>query len=123
MVKLKANQPIEVNLNLHGQTINDSSITLASYIGTLAREHVSITLESWKKVDEQKRDMMWSSLLQYFKLLDSNKDYLFKQMRGRWRQYKSHIKKMLIEVSQRPRKKTCVQVVEAQKYNKCRRVE
>ncbi|KAL5821044.1 hypothetical protein ACOSQ3_022926 [Xanthoceras sorbifolium] len=37
MVKLKVNQPVEVDFNLHGQTIYGSSITLASYIGILAR--------------------------------------------------------------------------------------
>ncbi|KAL5862370.1 hypothetical protein ACOSQ4_003666 [Xanthoceras sorbifolium] len=63
MVKLKFNQPVEVDFNLHGQTIDGSSITLASYIGILAREYIPITLESWKKVDEQKKDMIWSSLL------------------------------------------------------------
>ncbi|KAL5733871.1 hypothetical protein ACOSP7_031732 [Xanthoceras sorbifolium] len=66
MVKLKFNQPVEVDFNLHGQTIDGSSITLASYIGILAREHIPITLESWKKVDEQKKDMIWSSLLVRF---------------------------------------------------------
>ncbi|KAL5789579.1 hypothetical protein ACOSQ2_004467 [Xanthoceras sorbifolium] len=64
MVKLKFNQPVEVDFNLHGQTIDGSSITLASYIGILAKEHIPITLESWKKVDEQKKDMIWSSLLE-----------------------------------------------------------
>ncbi|KAL5820491.1 hypothetical protein ACOSQ3_022373 [Xanthoceras sorbifolium] len=64
MVKLKVNQPVEVDFNLHGQTIDGSSITLASYVGILVREHVSITLESWKKVDEQKKDMIWSSRLE-----------------------------------------------------------
>ncbi|KAL5834198.1 hypothetical protein ACOSQ4_013695 [Xanthoceras sorbifolium] len=63
MVKLKFNQPVEVDFNLHGQTIDGFSITLTSYIGILAREHIPITLESWKKVDEQKKDMIWSSLL------------------------------------------------------------
>ncbi|KAL5759200.1 hypothetical protein ACOSQ2_018038 [Xanthoceras sorbifolium] len=105
MVKLKFNQPVKVDFNLHGQTIDGSSITLASYIGILAREHTPITLESWKKVDEQNKDMIWSSLLQYFKLLDSSKDYIFKKMGGRWRQYKSRITKKLIEASQGPGKK------------------
>ncbi|KAL5808641.1 hypothetical protein ACOSQ3_029332 [Xanthoceras sorbifolium] len=96
MVTLKVNQPVEVDFNLHGQTIDGSSITLASYIGIFAREHVPITLESWKKVDEQKKDMIWSSLL----LLHSSKDYIFKKIGGRWRQYKSRITKKLIEASQ-----------------------
>ncbi|KAL5739918.1 hypothetical protein ACOSQ2_029098 [Xanthoceras sorbifolium] len=94
MVTLKVNQPVEVDFNLHGQTIDGSSITLASYIGIFAREHVLITLESWKKVDEQKKDMIWSSLL----LLHSSKDYIFKKIGGRWRQYKSRITKKLIEL-------------------------
>ncbi|KAL5766293.1 hypothetical protein ACOSP7_016910 [Xanthoceras sorbifolium] len=63
---LKVNQPVKVDFNLHGQTIDSSSITLALHIGILAREHVPITLESWKKVDEQKKDMIWSSLLVRF---------------------------------------------------------
>ncbi|KAL5757796.1 hypothetical protein ACOSP7_020407 [Xanthoceras sorbifolium] len=121
MVKLKVNQPVEVDFNLHGQTIDGSSITLASYIEILVKEHVPITLESWKKVNEQKKDTMWSSLLirfllffniltkisflQYFKLLDSSNDYIFKQMGRRWRQYKSHITKKLIKASQGPGEK------------------
>ncbi|KAL5832669.1 hypothetical protein ACOSQ3_016343 [Xanthoceras sorbifolium] len=60
---LKINQPVEVDFNLHGQTIDGSSITLASYIGIFTREHVPITPESWKKVDKQKKDMMWPSFL------------------------------------------------------------
>ncbi|KAL5752654.1 hypothetical protein ACOSQ2_023161 [Xanthoceras sorbifolium] len=45
MIKLKVNKPVEVDFNLHGQTIDGSSITLASYIGIL-------------------KDMIWSSLLE-----------------------------------------------------------
>ncbi|KAL5854582.1 hypothetical protein ACOSQ4_004384 [Xanthoceras sorbifolium] len=111
MVKLKVNQPVEVDFNLHGQTIDGSSITLASYIGILVREHVPITLESWKKVDEQKKYMIWSSLLQYFKLLDSSKDYIFKKMGSQWRQYKSRITKKLIEASQGPGKKRALKLL------------
>ncbi|KAL5826000.1 hypothetical protein ACOSQ3_017836 [Xanthoceras sorbifolium] len=111
MVKLKVNQPVEVDFNLHGQTIDGSSITLASYIGILTREHVPITLESWKKVNEQKKYMIWSSLLQHLKLLDSSKDYIFKKMGGRWRQYKSRITKKLIEASQGPGKKRALKLL------------
>ncbi|KAL5856982.1 hypothetical protein ACOSQ3_004440 [Xanthoceras sorbifolium] len=111
MVKLKVNQPVEVDFSLHGQTIDGSSITLASYIGILVREHVPITLESWKKVDEQKRYMIWSSLLQYLKLLDSSKDYILKKMGSQWRQYKSRITKKLIEASQGPGKKRALKLL------------
>ncbi|KAL5742079.1 hypothetical protein ACOSP7_028811 [Xanthoceras sorbifolium] len=101
MVTLKINQPVEVDFNLHGQTIDGSSITLTSYIGIFAREHVPITLESWKKVDKQKKDMILSSLL----LLHSSKDYILKKIGGQWRQFKSRITKKLIEASQGPGKK------------------
>ncbi|KAL5852725.1 hypothetical protein ACOSQ3_007843 [Xanthoceras sorbifolium] len=95
MVKLKVNQPVEVDFNLHGQTIYGSSITLASYIEILAREHVPITLESWKKANEQKKDMIWSSLL----------------VRGQWRQYKSRITKKFIKASQGPGKKHALKLL------------
>ncbi|KAK1552841.1 hypothetical protein Q3G72_024259 [Acer saccharum] len=63
MAKLKGKEPVDVDLNMHGQAVDGSSITLSSYIGTLAREHVPVTLESWKQLDNQKKDIMWSSLL------------------------------------------------------------
>ncbi|TXG60323.1 hypothetical protein EZV62_014897 [Acer yangbiense] len=63
MAKLKGKEPIDVDLNMHGQAVDGSSITLSSYIGTFAREHVPVTLESWKQLDDQKKDIMWSSLL------------------------------------------------------------
>ncbi|KAK1568692.1 hypothetical protein Q3G72_027604 [Acer saccharum] len=63
MAKLKGKEPVEVDLNVHSQIVDGSSITLSSYIGTVAREHVPVTLQSWKQLDDQTKDMLWSSLL------------------------------------------------------------
>ncbi|KAL5793669.1 hypothetical protein ACOSP7_002263 [Xanthoceras sorbifolium] len=41
----------------------------------------------------------------YYGLLHSSKNYIFKKMGGRWRQYRSRITKKLIEASQGPGKK------------------
>ncbi|KAL5787348.1 hypothetical protein ACOSP7_004297 [Xanthoceras sorbifolium] len=111
MVKLKVNQPVEVDFNLHGQTIDGSSITLASYIGILVREHVPITLESWKKVDEQKKYMIWSSLLTKFGLDDIGKDYVLSSMCNCWRQYKSKITKKVRSVPPGPGATRAIQIL------------
>ena len=63
MAKLKGKEPVEVDLNVHGQIVDGSLITLSSYIKTVAREHVPVTLQSWKQLDDQMKDMLWSSLL------------------------------------------------------------
>lgn len=63
MANLKGKEPIEVDLNVHGQTIDVTSITLSSYIGTVVREHVPVTLSSWKEVDDQTKEMLWSAIL------------------------------------------------------------
>ena len=63
MALLKGKKTIEVDFNVLGQIVDGSSISLASYIGTIAREHVLITLKSWNQLEDSKKDMLWSSLL------------------------------------------------------------
>ena len=35
---------------------------LSSYIGSLVREHVPVTIEDWRKIGEERRTVLWKSV-------------------------------------------------------------
>ena len=50
---------MNVLFNEIGQVVGDNSIKLSSYIGSLVKKMVHITLNSWHKVDEDLRKRLW----------------------------------------------------------------
>ena len=52
------NEKAEIEFNDRGQPIGSNSKHLSSYLGTLAREMVTLTISEWKKVDTNlKKDL------------------------------------------------------------------
>ena len=56
------NTRIYVDFNLLGEPYGDGSMKLFSYLGLLVREHVPVTLESWKKLIEEVKTVLWKSI-------------------------------------------------------------
>lgn len=50
---------MDVLFNEIRQAVGDNSIKLSSYIGSLVKQMVPITLNSWHKVDEDLRKRLW----------------------------------------------------------------
>ncbi|KAM1589061.1 hypothetical protein ACFX14_028010 [Malus domestica] len=55
-------QRIEIEWNENGQFIGDGSIDLSSYMGSLVREVVPITFDTWKDVPKKTRDILWQAI-------------------------------------------------------------
>lgn len=50
---------MDVLFNEIRQAVGDNSIKLSSYISSLVKQMVPITLNSWHKVDEDLRKILW----------------------------------------------------------------
>ena len=58
----KPNEKPEVEFNDRGQPIGLNSKHLSSYLGTIAREMVPVTIPEWKKVDKELRKDIWACI-------------------------------------------------------------
>lgn len=56
---------IEVLFTEIGEHAGSGSVTLSSFLGPLVREHVPVTLDDWRKLDEQTKAIMWEEIQVY----------------------------------------------------------
>lgn len=82
---------MDVLFNEIGQAVDDNSIKLSSYIGSLVKQMVPITLNSWHEVDEDLRKRLWICVQQQFIIDDCYRDYILMMMGKIWRTYKSEL--------------------------------
>lgn len=52
----------KVDMTDMGEFCGPGSVTLASYVGALVREHVPVTIVDWRKVSEEIRTVLWKSV-------------------------------------------------------------
>lgn len=45
-----------------GEFCGPGSVKLSSYVGSLVREHVPVTIEDWRKVSQEIRTVLWKSV-------------------------------------------------------------
>ncbi|KAG7556924.1 hypothetical protein ISN44_As11g029270 [Arabidopsis suecica] len=83
---------VEVEFNALGEHVGKGSVTLSSFLGPLAREHVPVLLDDWRQLDQRTKDVMWEEIQGRFNLKeDWQKEAVFKQMGGLWRAAKSKL--------------------------------
>lgn len=58
----------KVDYNLMGDPYGPGSVKLSSYVGTLVREHVPVTIENWKHVGQDIKTVLWKSVQVTFPL-------------------------------------------------------
>ncbi|XP_020871070.1 uncharacterized protein LOC110225627 [Arabidopsis lyrata subsp. lyrata] len=81
-----------VDYTLMGDPYGPGSVKLSSYVGPLVREHVPITIDTWKNVSEEIKTVLWKSIQARFELDEEfQKVAVLKQMGNLWRSYKSRI--------------------------------
>ncbi|XP_020879037.1 zinc finger CCCH domain-containing protein 13-like [Arabidopsis lyrata subsp. lyrata] len=81
---------LEVDFSCLGEHSGAGSTTLSSFLGVLVKEHVSVLLNDWRKLDQQTKDIMWEEIQGRFKVQEEWQKYsLFKQMNCIWRSAKS----------------------------------
>jgi len=56
------NTRIKVDFTELGEPCGLGSVKLSSYIGSLAREHVPIIIEDWRKIGEERKTVLWKSV-------------------------------------------------------------
>jgi len=56
------NTRIKVDFTKLGEPCGLGSVKLSSYIGSLAREHVPIIIEDWRKIGEERKTVLWKSV-------------------------------------------------------------
>ncbi|XP_056862991.1 uncharacterized protein LOC130510571 [Raphanus sativus] len=86
------NTRVHVDFNSLGEPYGEGSVKLSSYLGPLVREHVPVTLESWKKLTDEVKTMLWKSVQARFEIDDDyQRDALLKHMGALWRSSKSRL--------------------------------
>lgn len=86
---------MDVLFNEIGQAVGDNSIKLSSYIGSLVKQMVPITLNSWHEADEDLRKRLWICVQQQFIIDDCYRDYILMMMGKIWRTYKSELSRKI----------------------------
>lgn len=56
------NSRVHVDFTFMGEPYGPGSVKLSSYLGPLVREHIPVTLESWKKLTEDVKTVLWKSV-------------------------------------------------------------
>lgn len=66
---------VEVEFNALGEHVGKGSVTLSSFLGPLAREHVPVLLDDWRQLDQRTKDVMWEEIQVIFHIC-LNKSYM-----------------------------------------------
>lgn len=53
---------IEVDFNAAAEPIGEGSVKLSSYLGPLVREHVPVTLNDWRQLDDEVKVVLWKCI-------------------------------------------------------------
>ncbi|XP_010494867.1 PREDICTED: uncharacterized protein LOC104771944 [Camelina sativa] len=91
-VAKKHEEKVQVEFTRLGEHVGKGSVTLSSFLGPLAREHIPYTLSDWRHLDEQTKYTLWEEIQARFDVSkDWQKDCIFKQMGSTWRASKSKL--------------------------------
>ena len=64
---------IKITFNERGQPVAENSSKLSSYLGVIAREHIPIVIDDWRKVDEEIKQQLWELVqVSYVNLFEVN---------------------------------------------------
>ncbi|KAL5551150.1 hypothetical protein UlMin_001326 [Ulmus minor] len=91
---------IKITFNERGQPVAENSSKLSSYLGVIAREHIPIVIDNWRKVDEEIKQQLWELVQQRFIWEGDHKDIIFKMLNNCWRIYKSRKTAEIIEANE-----------------------
>ncbi|KAK1587164.1 hypothetical protein Q3G72_010251 [Acer saccharum] len=92
---------LSVTSNERGQSVSKNSKKFSSYLGVIVREHVPIGLEDWPSVDSDRKDELWTLILQRFEIAECYKEIGIRMMGKMWRQFKSLITKRIIKANRK----------------------
>ncbi|XP_056858256.1 uncharacterized protein LOC130507576 [Raphanus sativus] len=86
------NTRVHVDFTFMGEAYGPGSVKLSSYLGPLVREHVPVTLETWKKITEEVKTVLWKSVQARFEVDEEyQRVAVLKQMGALWRSSKSRL--------------------------------
>ncbi|KAL6538136.1 hypothetical protein OROGR_012124 [Orobanche gracilis] len=84
--------PLDID-TITGKTKRTHNVKLSSYLGKLAREHVSILHPTWRLVPDQDKEMIWLDVLNNFNIPNEKqrKEKILQSVGLKWRQFKSYL--------------------------------
>ncbi|XP_063948205.1 uncharacterized protein LOC108217084 [Daucus carota subsp. sativus] len=90
-----ANEKVVITLNKQNQPIGDKKVTseLSNFLGTLVKDHVSITHVNWHVVPEDLKQKMVDYTLERYDIPDGGLKWINKTLNTCWRVHKSRVKK------------------------------
>ncbi|KAK1391738.1 hypothetical protein POM88_010794 [Heracleum sosnowskyi] len=99
MSKVHGRNPDEkkvISLNEKGQAIseNDGDVAeLSNFLGTLARDNVSLTYINWHVVPDQLKLKLWEYTLGKYVIPDDGQTWVYNTMNSAWKLHKCRMKK------------------------------
>ncbi|KAF6157055.1 hypothetical protein GIB67_041516, partial [Kingdonia uniflora] len=80
-----------IRFNERGQAIEEGSVDLSTFLGSLGREMVPIAVDNWRGFKKKKLDRIWEIIEQKFVLDEHNKKYCLQSLGKLWKSYKSRL--------------------------------
>lgn len=61
-IAVEEHKRIDITFNEYGQPIGESSVGMASFLGSFVREVVPVTLKDWRKLSMRMKEILWTSI-------------------------------------------------------------
>ncbi|KAL2335557.1 hypothetical protein Fmac_016770 [Flemingia macrophylla] len=92
--RFKTGKRIPLNVDpILGRVSGPNKVSFSSYLGTLARDKISILVPSWDKVPASTKNMIWQDILEYFDIANTPiiRNKILSSVAVKFRQHKSYL--------------------------------
>ncbi|XP_074347040.1 uncharacterized protein LOC141685860 [Apium graveolens] len=90
------NEKVVISLNAKGQAVSDIEgdvAELSNFLGTLARDIVSLTSVNWHVVLDQLKHKLWEYTLGKYVIPDEGRKWVYTTLSNAWKLHKARVKK------------------------------
>ncbi|KAL8102655.1 hypothetical protein AgCh_027252 [Apium graveolens] len=91
------NEKVVISLNAKGQAISDIEgdvAELSNFLGTLAKDNVSLTYVNWHVVPDQLKQKLWEYTLGKYVIPDEGRKWVYTTLSNAWKLHKARVKKV-----------------------------
>ncbi|KAL6507179.1 hypothetical protein OROHE_022078 [Orobanche hederae] len=95
LVQPNNSNKVVISLNEEGQPISDDEKSvreLSNFVGTLARDNVSLTYINWHVVPDQLKKQLWEYTLARYDIPDEGQKWVYKILNDAWKLHKARMK-------------------------------
>ncbi|KAL8147286.1 hypothetical protein AgCh_004851 [Apium graveolens] len=90
------NEKVVISLNAKGQAISNIEgdvVQLSNFLGTLARDNVSLAYVNWHVVPDQLKQKLWEYTLGKYVIPDEGRKWVYTTLSNAWKIHKARVKK------------------------------